>query len=555
MKIKNIRIKSFRTITTEQEIKIDDELTLVGPNNSGKTNTLIAIIAFFTGYEQEYDYRLDRDLPYSQKSVKTSITCTFTGDPEAQDADVFEKLAKLQEMLGVTPDSNNDFSINVYFTGNKPVYQIYPGAKRPKDKQAQFSMLQKQFVSAVLEQFQWYYIPSNKSIEELYNEFVTPFVRREVVSVLNKYDSEIRKSISALTNSMNEMLTMNGITNVAASMEYPGKSMEGFISGLDLYVEDKNSSSIFEKGMGLQAAVLLSSFKWITEQQSKKSVIWLLEEPETFMHPSLAEKCSKIISQLSNISTVIKTTHSINFIPSNINKVKGVALGKDSNTVIHPYNSHTEATASIRSSLGVKFSDYFGLSSKNIFVEGETDKSYLEKFLNVTKNSSPDPFSNLRTGDIQIRDFTGISDLKGFIKANFGLIRKETAVVALIDGDEAGLKAVRELAGFYGKKEGYNSQKDYVLIPGGMAIESLFPDAWIHEAYSHEKVWFEDWVLDAAGNINYFSIRDKSKKAFMKFIFDKIDADEGGDWIEKAKVVLESLGKAIDSQTKILAKR
>lgn len=436
MKIKSFRIKSFRTITTEQEIRIDEELTLVGPNNSGKTNTLLAILAFFTGYDAEYDYSEARDLPYNQQNVKTSITCLFSGDPFGEDKDLFDKLAKLKELLNVSTDEETEFSINVYFNGPKPVYQIYPGVKRPKDKQAQFSVAQKAFISTVLESFQWYYIPSNKSIKELYDDFIIPFVRKKIVSVLNKYDSEIKSSISTLTESMNETLLINGVRDVTTSLEYPGKIMEGFISGLDLYVKDNSSSSIFDKGMGLQAAVLLSSFKWITEQQSGKKIIWLLEEPETFMHPSLAEKCSKIIDNLSKISTVVKTTHAINFIPANITKVQGVSLGKDSNTVINPYSSHIDATKHIRSSLGVKFSDYFGLSTKNVFLEGETDKLFIEKILDKTKGISPDPFPILRSGEVQLRDFTGISDLKGFIKANFDLIRKETAVVSLIDGDE-----------------------------------------------------------------------------------------------------------------------
>lgn len=545
MKIKSFRIKSFRTITSEQEVNIDNGLTLVGPNNSGKTNTLIAIMAFFTDYESDFDYRPERDLPYSQKGVKTSITCTFTGDPDGAEKEIFDKLSKLRKMLSIDVDKKNEFSINVYFNGSKPVYQIHPGVKRPKGKSAQFSLAQKQFISSVLDVFQWYYIPSNKSIKELYEEFVTPFVRTRVAGVLEQYDTEIRNSIASLTDSMNEMLALNGLVEVNTSMEYPEKSMEGLISGLDLYVSDKSRSSIFEKGMGLQAAVLLSSFKWITEQHDNEHVIWLLEEPETFMHPSLAEKCSSIIDQLADISTVVKTTHSINFIPSNISKVQGVGLGKDLNTVIHSYNSHLQATEEIRSSLGIKFSDYFGLSAKNIFLEGETDRLYIEKILESSKNMIPDPFPGLRTDDLLLKDFTGITDLKGFVKANYELIKKETALVSLVDGDEAGIKAVKELSGFFGNKGGFNAGKDYILIPDRMAIESIFPNEWILEAYELEKVWFEPWILDANGNISYFAIRDKSKKAYLDFIFRKIDEQASFDWLTKSIALLQSVEKAL----------
>ncbi|WP_210679054.1 hypothetical protein, partial [Pseudomonas chlororaphis] len=47
-------------------------------------------------------------------------------------------------------------------------------------------------------------------------------------------------------------------------------------------------------------------------------VIWLIEEPETYMHPSLAYQSSKILDQLSSISNVIKTTHSLSFMPQSV---------------------------------------------------------------------------------------------------------------------------------------------------------------------------------------------------------------------------------------------
>ncbi len=552
MKIKSFRIKSFRTITTEQELIVDNELTLVGPNSSGKTNTLISVLAFFTGYDNKYDYNPDRDLPYTQKGVKTSITCTFSGDDDGKDKEIFQKLSKLREMLNLNVESEkeNEFSINVYFNGVKPVYQIHPGVKRPKDKQAQFSTAQKQFINSVLDLFQWYYIPSNKSIEELYEEFVTPFVRKKVVSVLDKYDQEIKNSISNLTDSMNAMLLQSGIDGIKTSMDYPGKVMEGFISGLDLYVEDQNSSSIFEKGMGVQAAVLLSSFKWITQQQKEKHVLWLIEEPETFMHPSLAEKCAKIIDSLSSVSTVIKTTHSINFIPPNINRVQGIRLNNGSNTVIQPYRSHVEATEEIRNSLGVKFADYFGLSSMNIFLEGETDRQYIEKVLEACQENAAVWFPILSSGDVQLRDFTGITDLKGFIKANYELMKKDVALVSLVDGDDAGVRAIKELAGFFGKKGGFHAGKDFVLLPGGMAIEGIFPDEWICEAYQLDSAWFESWIPDSEGKISHFSIRDKSKKAYLNYIFEKIECQDNYDWLTAIKPIFNALEDALRKQSR-----
>ncbi|MEZ9179092.1 ATP-dependent endonuclease [Vibrio cyclitrophicus] len=551
MKITRIKVKSFRTITSDQEFTLDGGVTLVGPNNSGKTNTLLAIKTFFTGYENECNYNYERDLPYEAKGEKTSITVWFSGDRKSTtDADKLSRLDRLRELLQIIPDDADEFSINVYFNGSKPVYQIHPGVKRPTERteQSKFSLEQKKFINSILEGFQWYYIPSNKSTEELYDEFVTPFVRKKVAEVLSDYDADIRRSISNLTESMNDLLLKSGVENIKTSMQYPGNSMEGFISGLELHVEDENTSSIFEKGMGTQAAVILSSFKWITEQQGDKKVIWLIEEPETFMHPGLAEKCSALLDSLSEISTVVKTTHAINFIPSDVNTVQGVELNSKGSTVIKPFLTHSEATNSIRESLGVKFSDFFGLSSMNIFLEGETDRLYLKKVLSSLSQELLQEIPSVASKHVQFRDFTGVTDLKGFIKANYGLIRKETALVSLFDGDDAGVKCIRELAGFFGNKGGYNSDKDYVLIPGNMAIESLFPSEWIQDAFATEPVWFEEYIPAADDSISFFAIRDKSKKAFMNHMFDKVDNSENCLWSDKFMIILRKLEKNINVQ-------
>ncbi|WP_445000255.1 AAA family ATPase [Halomonas mongoliensis] len=62
MKLYGLRIRNFRTISTEQVIDLSRGLTIVGPNSSGKTNILKAIEMFFTGYDNRLGYSVDDDL-------------------------------------------------------------------------------------------------------------------------------------------------------------------------------------------------------------------------------------------------------------------------------------------------------------------------------------------------------------------------------------------------------------------------------------------------------------------------------------------------------------
>ena len=553
MRILSVRIKSFRTITNEQTLNISNGLTLIGPNNSGKTNALLGLYYFFTGHDNRYNYDPERDLPFSSKSIQTSLTCFFEADPEA-DKEILDKLKKLRQMLKVpkTEAAENLFSINVYFNKSLPVYQVYPGAKKAEGKSPQYSTLQKSIVSSVLEGFQCYYIPSNKSISQLYNEFVSPFVKKKVAEALKPYDAEIRKSISSLTDSMDAELAESGLNKVNSYLEYPRNALEHLISGFELMVNDSSKSSIFTKGMGLQSAVLLSSFKWITQQNPEKKVIWLIEEPETYMHPSLAYQSSKILEQLSDISTVIKTTHSLSFMPQSVADVQGVTTGgRNSGTRLRSYASMQEATEDIRLSLGVKFSDYFGLTDVNLFVEGETDIRCMTVMAKHYQDAYMRPML-LASDTIQYREFGGVTDLKGFLRANYQLIRDEVAVVSLFDGDDTGRRCVQELLGFFGKKNCFNGNQDYVIIPNKVEMEALFPDEWIIKVHALHPGWFDIYIPDAAGGISDFKVGDVHKNQFLSEMINMVDASVNYAFLEKFEPVLLSLENALIASIKRL---
>lgn len=553
VKLESLRIKNFRTITTEQLLTLSGGLTLVGPNNAGKTNALMALYMFFTGYDNRHGYNPNTDLSFADKSVKTSLTCHFSGDPDDVDAEAFEKLERLRSYLGIS-DPQDGFSINVYFNGFNPVYQVYPGVKRPEGKASQYSAAQKSFIQLVLDSFQCYYIPSKKSIDELYSQFVSPFIKMKVGQALAQHLSRIRQSVAAVAESMNSVLSVNGLDKITVGFDIPNGAINELVSGFDLHVSDPDTSSIYSKGMGVQAAVLLSSFKWITQQQDDKHVIWLIEEPETYMHPSLAFQSSKILNDLSTISTVVKTTHAINFVPTDINVVQGVTRqGKAQSTWIRQFSNHRDATHSIRESLGVKFSDYFALGRFTLFVEGETDKLYIEHIWNSMLDFQQANYPYLKSHDFLIKDFTGVPDLLGFLKANFGLLHQEICLVSLFDGDKAGVDASKNMAHFCSNKQyDFNSNREYVLLPDGREIEGLFPDGWIVDAYTHERAWFEiSPVVDANDKLISFKIRDSSKKAFAKYMLDRYEGDSTYDGAEGFFKIFRVINRAMEIQAQL----
>ncbi|WP_371683467.1 ATP-dependent nuclease, partial [Escherichia coli] len=139
-------------------------------------------------------------------------------------------------------------------------------------------------------------------------------------------------------------------------------------------------------GMGLQCLSLFSSFKSISERKLTlgKKTIWMVEEPESFLHPSLGRSCNHIFKSLMDVAYVLITTHSLSFVSDEPSKI--IELYKDDAGVTKDkkHEKRFNAVASIRENLGVRFSDFFNISSSAVFVEGITDKQYIESILKLT---------------------------------------------------------------------------------------------------------------------------------------------------------------------------
>jgi recombinational DNA repair ATPase RecF len=79
VKLKNIRIRNFRTVGTEQSLDLENGLTIVGPNSTGKTNLLRAVEMLFTGVDNRHGYDAEHDLTFGEATAQTGMIATFAG--------------------------------------------------------------------------------------------------------------------------------------------------------------------------------------------------------------------------------------------------------------------------------------------------------------------------------------------------------------------------------------------------------------------------------------------------------------------------------------------
>lgn len=379
MKLKNIRVRNFRTIGSEQALDLENGLTIVGPNSTGKTNLLRAVEMLFTGVDNQHRYDAEHDLTFGESTAQTGMIATFSGSEET-DADFFALYNDLTQMLETPKEVKSEISLYLYFTKTgTPVYKFFSNETIKSSLKAQFSRKQIQALTALFDKFVCHYVPSSKSISDLYGSLLLPFVRRSISSLLQDKLEEIDARLAEIASHLDAQLKLAGLPKIKSSFTLPNNSLEQLLSHFDFKLSDPHTTSIDRKGMGIQAASILSSFLWITSEESKlnKSTIWLLEEPESYLHPDLAGSCRSMLEQLRSKSLLITTTHSLGFVPSDPRQVVGTSVDEHGRTKVTSYKTYFEATAHIRRALGVKFSDFYNLGSLNCFVEGKSDREVL----------------------------------------------------------------------------------------------------------------------------------------------------------------------------------
>lgn len=554
MKIKSIRIKNFRSIKDDFEILgMENGISIVGPNSSGKTNVLKAIEMFFTGMENRYKYNVKNDLTFDMKGGQTSIVATFSGDRNSpSDKDFYSSYDELNNFLDKPKPISNDVTLYLTFLSNgSPQYRFFPNDKyKNHTRREKASEKQQEALSILLNKFSCYYIPSSKSISELIDSLLIPFVKKSISSILEEKLEDINNELISISKSITDSLIENDVKNIKASLSIPNNSIENMISSFEFKLEDSEKTLFYQKGMGIQTTSLLAALKWITnkETESNKMVIWLIEEPESFLHPQLYKNCFGILKKLSKTASVFWTTHSMSFVNKNVDEIVGTESdGYRTKKII--FSSYKDAVSGIQKSLGVQFSDFYSLSKYNIFVEGKTDKDTLRYIVDFIKNCDEQRYYYLNQA--VFLDMGGVSSIEGFLKATYGFISKERVCVVILDGDDAGIKIANNLQQFCGQHQlSFVTNCDYILLGSNVCLEGLFPDVWIKELHDNHDNYFSNYHESVNDEIISFNIKDDKKTKVQQFFINKIQSSCDSKWLEKFIPIFDKLEEMIKKKDK-----
>lgn len=553
MKIKSFKIRGYRTIKDEIELSFHKKMaTVVGPNNCGKTNLLRAIQLFFTGYDNKLGYSHLEDFSRGQKSLQTSVQMVVEGIDQEADPETYSTLEQILELLKVSHNISEPLTLYLTFSAlSNPSYRVFPTNKRPKGNEAAtYSRLERKLFESIFEKISVHYIPSEKTVPQIYESLIQPFLIREVHEVMRSKVAEMSAALNSVAEGVTEMLDEAGVPGFQIGFDLPSDPLKIFGS-IDFTIEDNNKTLATEKGMGIQSIALLSSIYWISEKERSEGKIplWLVEEPEAFLHPELIRQSAAIVRKVASESNLVVTTHSLGFVPSDPEEVIGLSL-KGGWSQKHKFSTYNEATSHIRSALGVKFSDFYNLSKANIFVEGKTDRAYLEYLFDFVKSApeTAERFPTLLSDDTSIHDFDGTKGLEGFLRATYAFISKEVKSVTLFDGDAAGDAARRALVSYFGNKNyQFSPNRDYVIVKDRFAIEGLAPVEFLSELSDAHPNWFEGFGFDSQGGLLPFKVKDGNKVQFFNS-FKRYTQETDIDWSVNYIRLLEALEAALSNK-------
>ncbi len=540
MKLLDARISNYRSIKDEQSVIFDAATTLIGPNNSGKTNALRAIALLFGGFDNKFDYDRARDLPVDRPSKQTSVIGTFEIQPE--ETWFWEKFDRLHDLQGTKRDGHK-ITLYLYFTGtNTPVYSFFANIKRPRDKKADYSRILRALVTELVEKYNVIYIPSEKSIVDLYSQLLAPRISEKASSILSSALFELNNELHSIGGSISNTLKESGISDSTVQFEVPGGDLRNIVGEFSLSVTDNVKTSYTQKGRGLQAAIFYASLHWIDERirGDEKIPIWLIEETESYMHPELAKNCRRMLTLIAQNSMTVISTHSMQFLPREPAGIHSFSLN-NSATTVNRFTKYDEACNTLKKSLGLRFSDYYSLGDNNVLLEGKWDAYVIRETLSHILTIARIKLPFLSSAVFIEKD--GVSALVGFLRAVYDHVRKEVAAVTVFDGDEAGVKARRELQGFFSRRGEFQPNIDFVSVRNGYPLEGIFPDEWIKQCNQEHGNWFKSWSVDAAGAVEPFEIEDDKKENYAKYMCSRVLAENDAQSLS----MLVNLYTVIDS--------
>ena len=442
--ITKVVIDHFRSIRDQQIGELGHFTALAGLNNSGKSNLLRALHAFFynqTDVSVPFDFSNDyfcHEIK-TKKAKRVSISVKF----ELPSTFKFRKgLEAAEQLLG------RSFTLKKQWNRNSPVPSYFLNGSSPQLDHVQQGLVE-QFLSLIT----FRYIPNRvMPLDIIRNEHKAlrnVLVRR--ISQKAKKQEEVFRAIA--TSSANLIRTLQKSVHTACPdigsirLATPTSWQDLiFAFGYKLKVKDAEIDDA-SQGSGIQSLLMFETLSLIDRDYFQKfgwrqAAIWAVEEPESSLHSSLEARISDYLGRLSgdpnNRLQIFCTTHS-DMILQNADKPIFATMYKGE-TSFSIKNKTTVLQEAAKLGISrwthpILFAPLYPI----VLVEGKYDCIFLEQAFRLLAPQETICVSYLER--LQGGDATGgDKHLQQYIKANASAIKTRAVsapLVVLLDWDSS----------------------------------------------------------------------------------------------------------------------
>lgn len=329
-------------------IDVDPELQLIaGPNNAGKSSLLRVLEVFFSDPKKD---DLQRIKPLHEYYVNggprmmSSIQVQFSG-LTGDEAEYFDEIL-----------TEGTFAIKIACSrAGNITYHAGRASTRARE-----------FYDRVLESFSFVKIPSvrvseanpaesDQSLARLY-ETLEGVLIRSGGSRRTQLQRDFEQAIAPVETLVHNVLT-ESVTAVASELPFRERelgiklpdsrhALRGMLQQAVITSRDEIEVSIAERGTGFQSAMVLGILRYVASKsrQSAGKVVFVIEEPEAFLHPQTQRAMAKILREISGDAQLLVTTHSPVLVDSfSVSRIVRLPLSPSGMRYVARRRSFTEA--------------------------------------------------------------------------------------------------------------------------------------------------------------------------------------------------------------------
>ena len=477
MLLTSIEIQNYRSVFGEKLVLplAKGMNAVVGPNNVGKSNIFRALA---TAFESGRVFDRRKDWPPMLTNVKPTVTMTFalpkTGRTSSERtlARYLEEYERaVNPAVTKTHISGDEIKFRVVMeraadgAGSLTQYFVTAGAggRFLKDNDELLVKTLKQFKRCV----HFVYIESGQSLTSLlegkFRDILQSVIKEQLATEYAAAEQDRQTYVSGIRTKLLDPLTNRiGLELKDLIPEISEVQLEPYVSGLEetltkmgVSVNDAALTDLAEKGTGVRGGVLIAMLRHLADE-GRRSMIFVVEEPEAFLHPAAQESMREdleAIAEKPNVSLLV-STHSP-FIVSRQPSSRIFSVAKESNGRTF-LSARAEGDAPHASMLGSLFRGRLVMEVLDraqlipekakaiLVVEGYTDYRYIQTAARLLG------LGNLSDDLAIIQAGAGVSERSGgaslsVMQAIVARATSDLPVIVILDSDKDGREAFHHL--------------------------------------------------------------------------------------------------------------